>query len=172
MHILMRQKFEMASTDTFHVDRPVALALGIFALALLLALPGCATRVTPVAPPPPPVTYAPSPQPLKRAAHVVKASWYGTEFAGRPTTSGERFDPNRMTAASKTLPLGSVVKVENPRNGRFVTVRINDCGPFVRGRSLDLSKRAAQKIGIAHEGIARVKLTTLAAPPDAVSCAR
>ena len=156
--------------DTFRVDRPVALALGIFALALLLALPGCATRVTPVAAPPT-LTYAPPPQPLKRAAHVVKASWYGTEFAGRPTTSGERFDPNRMTAASKTLPLGSVVKVENPRNGRFVTVRINDCGPFVRGRSLDLSKRAAQKIGITHEGTARVNLTTLEAPPDGVSCA-
>jgi len=102
----------------------------------------------------------------------VKASWYGTKFAGRPTTSGERFDPNRLTAASKTLPLGSVIKVENPTNGRSVTVRINDCGPFVRGRSLDLSRGAAQKIGLTHQGVARVKLITLESPPDAVRCAR
>jgi rare lipoprotein A len=102
---------------------------------------------------------------------VVKASWYGNELAGRPTTSGERFDPNRLTAASKTLPLGSIVKVENPRNGRSVTVRINDCGPFVRDRSLDLSRGAARKIGITHQGVARVKLTTLESPPDAAGCA-
>lgn len=168
----MRQGFDIGSADTFRVDPPAALAFGTFALALLLTLPGCATRVTPVAPSSHPVNYAPPPQPSKPAAKVVKASWYETEFAGRPTTSGERFNPNRMTAASKTLPLGSVVKVENPGNGRSVTVRINDCGPFVRGRSLDLSKRAAQKIGITHEGTARVKLTTLEAPADGVSCAR
>jgi rare lipoprotein A len=100
----------------------------------------------------------------------VKASWYGNEFAGRPTTSGERFNPDRLTAASKTLPLGSVVKVTNSNNGRAVTVRINDCGPFARGRSLDLSKGAARKIGIIHKGVARVKLVTLKVPPDAPRC--
>jgi rare lipoprotein A len=165
----MRQKFEKATTNVSIVGWRAASALGIFAMAILLAMSGCATRVTP---PPPAVTTGPPPQPTKRPANVVKASWYGAEFAGRATTSGERFDPNRMTAASKTLPLGSVVKVENPRNGRSVTVRINDCGPYVRGRSLDLSKRAAQKIGMTHEGTARVKLTTLETPPDGVSCAR
>jgi rare lipoprotein A len=94
-------------------------------------------------------------------------SWYGGGFAGRPTTSGEPFDPHRLTAASITLPLGSVVKVENPKNGRSVRVRINDCGPFARGRSLDLSLRAAQKIGISHQGVARVKITTVKNPPGA-----
>lgn len=167
----MHQTFDIEGVHGFVADRPLALALGLFLLALVLAS-GCATRVTPVALPPRPAAYRPAPQPHKPAANVVKASWYGTEFAGRPTTSGERFDPNRMTAASKSLPLGSVVKVENPRNGQSVTVRINDCGPFVHGRSLDLSKRAAQKIGITHAGIASVKLTTLQAPADGASCAR
>jgi rare lipoprotein A len=165
----MRQKFEKATTNVSIVGWRAASALEIFALAILLAMSGCATRVTP---PPRAVTTAPPPQPTKRSANVVKASWYGAEFAGHTTTSGERFDPNRMTAASKTLPLGSLVKVENPRNGRSVTVRINDCGPYVRGRSLDLSKGAAQKIGMTHDGTARVKLTTLETPRDGVSCAR
>jgi rare lipoprotein A len=153
-------------------------ALLIIATALFLLVPGCATHVTPVAPPPPlpspPITYTPPqpPKPPKHPVQVVKASWYGTEFAGRPTTSGERYDPNGLTAASKALPLGSVVKVENPKNGRSVTVRINDCGPFVRGRGLDLSRKAAQKIGITHQGVARLKLTPLESPPDAVWCAR
>jgi rare lipoprotein A len=142
------------------------------AVALLLIIPGCATRVTPVAPPsrpPAPTAYAPQ-RPTKPPVHVVKASYYGSEFAGRPTASGERFDPRRMTAASKTLPLGSVVKVENPKNGRSVTVRINDCGPYVPGRSLDLSRGAARKIGITNQGVARVRLITLNAPPDAPNC--
>jgi rare lipoprotein A len=65
------------------------------------------------------------------------------------------------------LPLGSVVKVENPKNGRSVKVRINDCGPFARSRSLDLSLRAAQKIGISHQGVARVKITTVKNSPGA-----
>jgi rare lipoprotein A len=100
-------------------------------------------------------------------AHEVLASWYGPGFAGRITTSGERFNPHRLTAASVTVPLGSVVKVENPKNGRSVSVRINDCGPFVRGRSLDLSRRAAEKIGITHQGIARLRVTQIKVPPRA-----
>ncbi len=91
--------------------------------------------------------------------HTVKASWYGSELRGHKTASGERFDPNRLTAASKTLPMGSVVHVTNPENGRTVTVRINDRGPYVRGRSLDLSHRAARMIGITKRGVARVKVT-------------
>jgi len=101
-----------------------------------------------------PAIYAPPPPP-KPAIHEVIASWYGRRFAGRPTTSGERFDPHRLTAASITVPLGSVVKVDNPKNGRSVRVRINDCGPFAPGRGLDLSRRAAQKIGITHQSGAR-----------------
>jgi len=99
-----------------------------------------------------------------RSPGVVTASWYGPGFAGRPTSSGERFDPNQLTAASKTLPLGSVVHVTNVSNGRSVNVRINDRGPFVRGRSLDLSHRAAQKIGLTAKGVGRVKVTRVRHP--------
>jgi rare lipoprotein A len=98
------------------------------------------------------------------SGQIVKASWYGPEFAGRRTSSGERFNPNQLTAASKTLPIGSVVRVTNVENGRSVNVRINDRGPYVRGRSLDLSRRAAQKIGITHKGVARVKVTRVERP--------
>jgi len=120
-----------------------------------------------------PPIYAPPPSP-KPVVHEVIASWYGSAFAGRPTTSGEPFDPRRLTAASKTLPLGSIIKVENPKNGHSVRVRINDCGPYVHGRSLDLSLRAAQKIGIAHQGVAQVKITKVKTMPDAdlARCAR
>jgi hypothetical protein len=97
---------------------------------------------------------------------VVTASWYGSEFAGRHTASGERFNPNEMTAASKTLPIGSVVRVTNPKNGKSVVVRINDRGPYVRGRSIDLSRSAAQKLGIAHKGVARVKIKKMPTRTD------
>ena len=95
-------------------------------------------------------------------AKLVKASWYGRELAGHRTTSGEIYNPNRLTAASRTLPLGSVVEVSNPENGRSVRVRINDRGPFVPGRSLDLSRGAATKLGILKKGVTRVKIEKLA----------
>jgi rare lipoprotein A len=79
-------------------------------------------------------------------------------MAGRRTASGEVFDPNALTAASKTLPIGSTVIVTNPKNGKSVTVRINDRGPNVRGRSLDLSRRAAEELGITAKGVARLKV--------------
>lgn len=86
------------------------------------------------------------------------ASYYGRRFHGRLTANGERFDMNAMTAAHKTLPFGTRVLVTNPRNGRSVTVRINDRGPFIRGRTIDLSRGAAQKLGMVSSGHARVKL--------------
>lgn len=90
------------------------------------------------------------------------ASFYGRRFHGRLTANGERFDMGAMTAAHKTLPFGSLVRVTNPRNGRSVTVRINDRGPFVRGRHIDLSRAAAQRIGMIGQGHARVELELLA----------
>jgi len=104
---------------------------------------------------------------LTPPVHEVIASWYGHRFAGRLTTTGERFDPRRLTAASAVIPLGSLVKLENPNNRRSVKVRINDCGPFVRGRSLDLSLRAAREIGITRQGVARLKVTQLVIPRNA-----
>ena len=79
-------------------------------------------------------------------------------MAGRLTASGERFDPDDLTAASKTFPIGSTVRVTNPKTGKSVIVRINDRGPHVRGRSLDLSKRAAEELGITDKGVARLKV--------------
>jgi rare lipoprotein A len=133
-----------------------------------LYLYSCAARPAPrpeihpvatvVAQPIPPTA---TPTPISR---IAKASWYGPGLAGKKTTTGEIYNPRALTAASKTLPLGSVVKVMNPQNGKSVTVRINDRGPFVRGRSLDLSQRAAEKIGIIRKGVARVKVSKLPAP--------
>ena len=76
------------------------------------------------------------------------ASWYGPGFHGRLTASGERFDMNELTAAHKSLPFGTRVLVHSPRTGKQVVVRINDRGPFVKGRVIDLSKAAAQVLGL------------------------
>jgi rare lipoprotein A (peptidoglycan hydrolase) len=95
---------------------------------------------------------------------IVRASWYGQEFANRKTADGERFNPNALTAASRTLPLGSVVRVTNLKNGRSVYVRINDHGPYVHGRGLDLSRRAAEDIGMMNTGVAPVKITPVSEP--------
>ena len=106
---------------------------------------------------------------LVRPRGVIEvASWYGPGFAGHLCSDGEIFNPNELTAASKTLPIGSRVRVTNPRNGRSVVVRINDRGPYVRGRSLDLSRRAARQIGLTEEGVGRVRVKTLRRSPGTV----
>lgn len=87
-----------------------------------------------------------------------KASYYADKFNGRRTASGEIFRNRKKTAAHKTLPFGTQVKVTNLRNGRSVKVRINDRGPFVAGRTIDLSKKAARKIGMVQEGVGNVKM--------------
>ena len=94
---------------------------------------------------------------------VEIASWYGPGLAGHTTSTGETFNPDELTAASKTLPIGSRIRVTNPDNGRSVVVRINDRGPFVRGRSLDLSHRAAREIGLTAKGVGRVHVSTAGA---------
>jgi len=86
------------------------------------------------------------------------ASWYGGKFQGRQTASGEIFDTNKLTAAHKSLPFGTVVEVTNLDNGKNIEVRINDRGPFVEGRIIDLSRAAATKIGMMSTGIAPVKV--------------
>lgn len=91
-----------------------------------------------------------------------QASYYGSELAGRPTASGERFDPSQFTAAHRTLPFGSVVRVTNVHNGESVLVRINDRGPFSARRVIDLSRAAARKIGMVARGTAMVRLELLA----------
>jgi len=93
-------------------------------------------------------------------AEAGGASWYGTAFHGRPTSSGEVYDMYAMTAAHKTLPIPSYVRVRNPANGREVIVRVNDRGPFVAGRVIDLSYTAALKLGVLN-GVAPVQLFRL-----------
>ena len=92
------------------------------------------------------------------------ASWYGKDFHGKKTSNGEIYDMYAMTAAHKTLPLGTYVEVYNLENNRRVKVRINDRGPFVRGRIIDLSYTAADRIGIVGPGTARVEVIALATP--------
>jgi rare lipoprotein A len=89
------------------------------------------------------------------------ASWYGSQFHGRKTANGERFDMNAVSAAHRTLPLPSYVSVINLNNGRSLKLRVNDRGPFARGRILDLSRRAAQLLGMEKAGTARVRVTIL-----------
>ena len=93
-----------------------------------------------------------------------EASWYGGAgdgFAGKPTASGEIFDPARLTCAHRTLPLGTYVEVENLASGKKVVLRVNDRGPFARGRILDASRSAAQELGFLGQGVARVRLRSV-----------
>jgi len=103
--------------------------------------------------------------PLKHSSEGI-ASWYGPGFHGRKTASGERYNQNSLTAAHKTLPFGSTIEVKNLDNGKSVVVRINDRGPFVRGRVIDLSRAAAGKIDMLGTGTARVHLSSLSASGD------
>ena len=89
------------------------------------------------------------------------ASYYGRELAGNRTANGERFDPEGMTAAHRTLAFGSMVRVTNMATGQSVVVRINDRGPFGRGRVIDISHAAAREIGMHRSGTARVNMTLL-----------
>lgn len=89
------------------------------------------------------------------------ASWYGFDHMFWRTASGERYNPYKMTAAHKTLPMTTRVKVTNLENGRSVVVRINDRGPFIRGRIIDLSSSAAEALGFREKGTARVRLEVI-----------
>jgi rare lipoprotein A (peptidoglycan hydrolase) len=94
------------------------------------------------------------------------ASWYGVDFHGHLTANGEIYNMYDMTAAHKTLPLGTVVKVTSLDTSKSVEVRINDRGPYVKGRIIDLSKSAGKAIGISSDGTTRVKLEVVRWPKD------
>ena len=106
-------------------------------IALLLVLTACAHRPEP---------------------SVGVASWYGPGFKGHPTASGERYRPGKRTAASKTLPFGTVVEVTRVDTGKSVRVTITDRGPFVAGRIIDLSRKAARKLDLIDDGTAKVEV--------------
>lgn len=98
---------------------------------------------------------------MMASARVGQASWYGPGFYGNRTANGETFRPGTLTAAHRTLPFGTLVRVTNLNNGRTAVVRINDRGPFHGGRIIDLAHGAAQRLGVTASGVAQVKLEVL-----------
>lgn len=103
-------------------------------------------------------------QPKPLAVWECTTSWYGEDFDGQPTANGEIYDMYAATAAHQTLPLGSIVRVVNPRNHRSQIVRINDRGPYVGGRELDVSYGVARRLGFDQRGLAKVHLELLEVP--------
>jgi rare lipoprotein A (peptidoglycan hydrolase) len=103
-------------------------------------------------------------QPKPLAVWTCTTSWYGEDFDGKQTANGETYDMNADTAAHPTLPLGSIVRVVNTRNHRSQIVRINDRGPYVEGRELDVSYEVARKLGFDQHGLAKVRLELLKVP--------
>ncbi|AOF86829.1 rare lipoA family protein [Hydrogenophaga sp. RAC07] len=124
------------------------------ALATVLWLGGCATQVAPTLPTPD----GEEPAAVRDEQEIERgrASWYGEPFHGRRTASGEAFNMHELTAAHKTLPFGTRVRVRNLITGQDVVVRINDRGPFTKGRVIDLSRKAAEQIGLIRYGVAPV----------------
>ncbi len=152
----------------------------IILLCLLLLLPSCAKKYAPTSNPStknkkdtgsyvhptqrPYKIRGKKYYPLPSSEGYVKkgvASWYGRKFHGRKTSNGETYNMYDKTAAHKTLPMNTYVLVENLENGREMVVRINDRGPFVKGRIIDLSLTAAQKLGVVKKGTAKVRLTAM-----------
>jgi rare lipoprotein A len=133
----------------------------IAVLMMLCGLIACA----PASPPSPPEIAARPPPAAPRVVSTEEgiATWYGRGRAGHSTASGERFDPGALTAAHRTLPLGTMVRVTNLANGRAIEVRINDRGPQDRRRVIDLSLAAADALGFTSAGITRVRIERLAA---------
>jgi rare lipoprotein A len=134
---------------------------------LLAALLACGARSAEAPPPPPAREVLASPrEPQPRAeVQVGDATWYGGKLAGHRTANGERFDPKQMTAAHRTLPLGTWVDVTRVDTGQRVRVRINDRGPFGHEeRVIDLSRAAAAKLGMLKAGVARVEVRVVSGP--------
>ncbi len=132
---------------------PTMKACRAAACLLLLALPSCARRGAPA-----PVLAPAEAAPAGEVFQTGVASWYGGEFQGRTTANGEVYDMYKLTAAHPRLPFHSIVEVENLVNSRRVRVRINDRGPFLKDRIIDLSFEAARRLGMADQGTAAVGL--------------
>ena len=134
-----------------------AIAIGVFVAS------SCVEQRSPkpVEPPRPSVPEPPPPLPVAAAprGETGYATYYAQRFAGRRTANGERYDPSKLTAAHRTLPFGTMVEVRRvDGDGRTVVVRVNDRGPYVKDRVIDLSRRAAEQLGIVHDGKVRVEL--------------
>jgi rare lipoprotein A len=152
----------------FAAESPLATGGSLCAVpALDVAFPGCRA----------PLARAGADFARRPRAILGIASYYANRFHGRRAADGSRYDKTRLTAAHRTLPFGTLVKVTNPRNGRSVVVRVTDRGPYVRGRALDLSREAARRLGILTQGIARIAWEILGpgggpTATDAIAAAR
>ena len=147
----MRRTYSQPRARSFYAWAAVRWLLLMFVVAPVMHAPPVAAA-RPVVPP----------KPLKVWQGV--ASWYGPRFHGRPTAYGETYDMNGMTAAHRNLPNGSLVRVTSLRTGRSRVLRINDRGPYIEGRELDLSYGAANSLGVAETGISRVRIELLEVP--------
>lgn len=134
--------------------------LGVLTTLLLAFTAACGGYRPPPELPPPRTTVEPG------WTQTGVASWYGPGFDGRPTASGETFDMDAMTAAHRTLPLGTRIEVTVLATGRRTEVRVNDRGPFVDDRVLDVSRAAARRLGFLQDGTARVRLRVVEGPAD------
>jgi rare lipoprotein A len=141
----------------FLLDKLSKTNLAAFVLMLSL-IQGCSTFSSSVASRPAPQVVSP---PSVKESIVGEASWYGPNFNGKTTASGRTFDESKMTAAHRTLPLGSKAKVTNLGNGKSVEVEIIDRGPYTKGRIIDLSHAAAKDLGISDKGTAKVSIEPL-----------
>lgn len=138
-------------------------------LVVSVATCGSAPRIEPSMTAAPGNTSQPqsTPQPAVIESATIatgNASWYGPGFDGKTTASGEIFNQNLFTAAHRTLPFGTIVRVKCLKNGHTVDVRINDRGPFSKGRIIDLSKAAAAQIGLVERGIGPVEVRVISVP--------
>jgi len=154
-------------TKIFVVLESVFLGLGVLTL-VPSANPAASVRASnPLQPSQPAAKYVSSSKSSAQRPLAVwecMTSWYGEDFDGQPTADGETYDMYGDTAAHPTLPLGSIVRVVNPRNHRSQIVRINDRGPYVQGRELDVSYEVARKLGFEERGTAKVRLELLKVP--------
>ncbi len=153
--------------------RTLLQCIGLSTTLPLLACGQRTTQVSAVVPPPPAQPAAPAPQQVAAApagpvvtgpAQVGRASWMSRSLNGRRTANGERHNVNAITAAHRTLPFDSYARVTSADTGKSVIVRINDRGPFVRGRIIDLSEAAAKQLGIYSEGVGTVTVQPVSMP--------
>jgi rare lipoprotein A len=135
----------------------VLVASGLAACTAPLPPPPVQAELPPPAPPEPPTTSV-YPLPTATFTEVGLASWYGRRFHKKHTASGERYNMRELTAAHRSLPLDTMVRVTNLRNNRSVTVRINDRGPYAGGRIIDVSHNAAALLGMTKAGVVRVRV--------------
>lgn len=167
---MANRRYRSVHTAPPAVRQPLGRPWGLLGAILALLVYGGVVFSDPGRPASPPPASAGAavtvPAPVQPASygptHLGRASWYGSDFHGSPTASGEPFDMHAMTAAHRTLPLGSYARVSNLANGRSVVVKINDRGPHTGRRTIDLSYAAAEELEMVRAGTARVEVAPIA----------